>query len=116
MKLSKLIELLENYREEFQNNRFLEEDEKDPDVVIRQDMWEEKDIIDWCTTCSSERDDMYIALLTFSEEEYYKRIEDDLRKTSFYKKLWWKMDNIIFYIKEFFYEKIEDWKSKKRNS
>lgn len=38
MKLSKLIELLENYREEFQNNRFLEEDEKDPDVVIRQDM------------------------------------------------------------------------------
>lgn len=116
MKLSKLIKLLEDYREEFLNNDSLKEDERDPDVIIRQDMWEEKDIIDSCTTCSSDRDDMYIALLTFSEEEYYKRIEDNQRNTPFYKKLWWKIDDIIFYTKEFFYEKIENWKGKKCHS
>lgn len=65
MKLSHLIEVLNQYKKSFDEKNY------DPDVVVRTDDFEERELInDFCVSASSERDGMYLCLFTYDENAW----------------------------------------------
>lgn len=62
MKLSHLIEILNQYKKSFDEKNY------DPDVVVRTDDFEERDLFDdFCVSVSSNRDGHYLCLFTYDE-------------------------------------------------
>lgn len=67
MKLSHLIKVLNEYKESFDKSNY------DPDVVIRTDDFEERDLFDdFCVSVSSNRDGQYLCLFTYDENTEIK--------------------------------------------
>lgn len=65
MKLSKLIEKLEKWKDYYDSMKI------DPDVVVRTEGFNELDLVDDFCNCfgSTEREDPYFCLFTFKETE-----------------------------------------------
>lgn len=62
MKLSHLVKVLNEYKKSFDESNF------DPDVVVRTDNFEERDLFnDFCVSMSNMRDDRYLCLFTYDE-------------------------------------------------
>ena len=109
MKLSELQKLLHDWKKYYELNSRLP---NDPDVVIRQDPWEEKDIIDQCCTYSSDKDEPYFCLLTFSEEEYFNRPAEKPNVSERFKELYYEIRWSIRYRYNSILNKIKSWNRK----
>ena len=87
MKLSKLIEILQTV----QNNW-----EIDPDVCVRTPDFEDRDIEDFCSTISSNREEPYLVILGFNEETYFNESYDTtFTPIPWYENLWNKIKNLF---------------------
>lgn len=88
MKLSRLTEVLNNYKKSFDEKNY------DPEVVIRIDDLEELELVDdFCTSISSIRDGVYICLFTYDENAKYTENEVKPKKslTNFIKNIFKKL-------------------------
>ncbi len=79
MKLSKLIKELQD----IQKNWSI-----DPDVCVRTPDFEDRDIEDFCTTISSDREERYLVILGFNEDDYYNENIITIELNPWYKRLW----------------------------
>lgn len=72
MKLSHLIEVLNQYKKSFDEKNY------DPDVVVRTDDFEERELFDdFCVSVSSNRDGHYLCLFTYDENAEIKPSQEE---------------------------------------
>ena len=87
MKLSKLIETLQTVQSNWKI---------DPDVCVRTPDFEDRDIEDFCSTISSDREDPYLVILGFNEETYFNEFDNiEFASMPWYENLWNKIKNLF---------------------
>lgn len=84
MKLSKLIEELQDIQKNWNI---------DPDVCVRTPDFYDRDIEDFCSTISNEREDPYLVILGFNEENYYNEEIITIEINPWHKRLWNRIKN-----------------------
>lgn len=66
----------------------------DPDVTVRTPDFEDRDIEDFCSTISLDREKAYLVILGFNESDYFEKL-DDIEYIPWYKNLWNKFKNLF---------------------